>query len=307
MMTEISTLEALVLKSQKETDKSDVLWEIYRLCDDEIRAAAARYKGLGEEPEDLRQEAFFGVAKAAELWRPDGGEPFTVYVYHWTCHTLRRYIDTCGGGVRLPVYQKARLLKYRRVVSDFLRDFDRKPTARELERALEITPYQVGQLEKDALALEIQSTDEKIGGEDDDLTLGETIIDKDNGIDNLLDEIDAQELSSLLWSLVDELESKECEVIKRRFQKGEALESCGRDLGVSGERVRQIERAALRKLSHKKALQIYRQDETYSLGLKRTSFQSFRDNLESSVEFAVLELEKEKHLLRGLEEESQSL
>ena len=305
-MTEIRTLEALVLKSQRETDKSDDLWEIYRLCDDKIRQAVSKYKGLGEDPEDLRQEAFFGVAKAAELWRPDGGETFTVYAYQWTCHTLRRYIDTCGGGVRLPVYQEARLLKYKKIVSDFMRDFDRKPTAQELERELDISPYQVGQLEKDALALEIQSTDERVS-EDDELTLGETIIDKDNGIDNLLDEIDAQELSSLLWSLVDELESRECEVIKRRFQRGESLETCGRDLGVSRERVRQIEKRALRKLSHKKALQNYRQDETYSLGLKRTSFQSFKDYLESSVEFAVLKLEKERHLLRDLEEESRSV
>ena len=306
-MTEKSTLEALVLKSQKETEKADDLWKIYHLCGDKIRQAVSRYKGLGEDPEDLRQEAFFGVVKAAELWRPDGGEPFTAYVYQWTCYTLRRYIDTCGGGVRLPVYQKARLLKYRKVVSDFLRDFDRKPTTRELEKALELSPYQVSQLEKDALALEILSTDEKLNGENDDLTLGETIVDKDNGIDNLLDEIDTQELSSLLWRLVDDLESREREVIRRRFQRGEALSTCGRDLGISGERVRQIEKSALKKLSHRKALQIYRQDETYSLGLKRTSFQSFKDNLESSVEFAVLELEKEKHLLRGLEEESQSL
>ena len=116
--------------------------------------------------------------------------------------------------------------------------------------ALDITIDQLKELKKDIQAARIRSTSEPIGGEDDDLTLEDTLAAAGDPIGEALERMQHEQLSAELWSCVDDLEPRESTVIRSRYGNEQALtlKECGENLGVSVERVRQVEAAALRKL-----------------------------------------------------------
>lgn len=203
-----------------------------------------------EELDDLRQESYFAIMRAAELWKPDKGANFITYAAFWIRSWTKRYIDTCGRGVRLPVNRRAMIGRYYKVLNNYRMRFGRDPSGAELCALLDMKPEQLKEIMKDARAARIRSTSEPIGGEDDDLTLEDTLAAAGDPIEEALERMQHEQLSAELWSCVDDLEPRESAVIRSRYGNEQALtlKECGENLGVSVERVRQVEAAALRKL-----------------------------------------------------------
>lgn len=267
------TNEQLVLEYQ--AGNREALEQLYlqnmKLIDKIIR----RY-GSAEELEDLRQESYFGIVKAAELWKPEKEKAFFTYAGFWIRSTISRYMEECGGVVRIPSYKRALIGRYYRTLNSYRVRIGCDPSDRELSAALDITKDQLKELKKDIQAARIRSTSEPIGGEDDDLTLEDTLAAAGDPIEEALERMQHEQLSAELWSCVDELEPNETAVIRSRYGNEQALtlKECGENLGVSVERVRQVEAAALRKLSkprYTKRLIPYLDDETaHSWGMRGT-------------------------------------
>ena len=236
------------LVHEYQAGNSEVIEQLYLQNSGMIEKVVRRYSE-SEELEDLRQEAYFGIVKAAELWDPEKGSSFISYAVYWIRAVIRRYIDDCGGVVRIPANKRALIGRYRRAQNNYRVRFGCNPSDRELCAALDITKDQLKELKKDIQAARIRSTSEPIGGEDDDLTLEDTLAAERNQIDEALNRIQHEQLSSELWSCVDELEPNESAVIRNRYQNGRTLKECGGALGVSAGRVRRIEESAMRKLS----------------------------------------------------------
>ena len=235
------TNEQLVLEYQ--AGNREALEQLYlqnmKLIDKIIR----RYGGA-EELEDLRQESYFGIVKAAELWKPEKEKAFFTYAGFWIRSTISRYMEECGGVVRIPSYKRALIGRYYRTRNSYRVRFGRDPSDRELCAALDITKDQLKELKKDIQAARIRMQHEQLSAE--------------------------------LWSCVDDLEPRESAVIRSRYGNEQALtlKECGENLGVSPERVRQVEAAALRKLSkprYTKRLIPYLDDGTaHSWGMRGT-------------------------------------
>ena len=267
------TNEQLVLEYQ--AGNREALEQLYLQNSGMIERIARRYGGL-EELEDLRQESYFGLVKAAQLWKPEKETAFMTYAAYWIRAAISRYIEECGGVVRIPSYKRALIGRYYRTRNSYRVRFGRDPSDRELCAALDITKDQLKELKKDIQAARIRSTSEPIGGEDDDLTLEDTLAAAGDPIEEALERMQHEQLSAELWSCVDELEPRESAVIRSRYGNEQALtlKECGENLGVSPERVRQVEAAALRKLSkprYTKRILPYLDDGTaHSWGMRGT-------------------------------------
>ena len=157
-----ATNEELVTMIQDGSNVKENLERLYLQNIGLIEKVIRRYSGI-EELEDLRQEAFIGMVKAARLWDPEKGANFSTYYLYWIKQTVQRYIDNCVGVVRVSVSQRQRIRQYNRIINEFRVKFGRMPTALELAAALEISSDQLEDLEKDIQALRIRSTSEPIG------------------------------------------------------------------------------------------------------------------------------------------------
>lgn len=286
------TNEELVLDYQSGNEEA--LEALYSQNIKMINKIIRRYCGV-EELDDLRQEAYFGIVKAAQLWNQDKDCNFITYAVYWIRAVIFRYMEECGGVIRIPSHKRALIGKYHRARNYYRMLFGRNPSDRELCSALEISKGQLQELKKDLLTVQIRSTSEIIGGEDDDLTLEDTLAAEGDPIEDVIEKIHSEQLSNTLWSCVDELKPEQTIVIRGHYKEGRTLKECGDSLGVSQERARQIKENAmreLRKARFTKRLKPYLTDQAaYTMGLKYTGFSSF-ERFGSSQEYAMMRLEE---------------
>ena len=288
------TNEKIVIAIQTGTgEKRELLEQLYTQNAGMIERIVQRYREL-EEPDDLRQEAFFGIVRAAELWKPGKGANFISYAAYWIRQTIQRYICYSGGGVYMGPDRRATVSRYRRAASQYKFRFGCDPSRRELCALLEVTPGQLEQIRKDAATLTTKSMNEPVGGEDEEITLADTIADQRDAIGDALEEIQREELARDLWLCVDSLKEQQRAVIRDRYRNGHTFKECGAALGVTPERVRTIEADAMRQLrrgENLKRLRPYLSDvAAYDFGLKGNGRGAF-EHIGSSQERAMMFLE----------------
>lgn len=287
------TNEELALKIQRGEDVQESLEALYLQNIGLINKIVARYAGI-EDPEDLKQEAFFAIRKAALLWSPAAGAGFAHYAGFWIRQILLRYIDNCGGVVRVPVSQRARIRRYHRTVNRFRVGLGRDPEPLELCFALDINAGQLENLQRDINALRIRSTSEVIG-DDEDMSLEDTLQAAGDPIGDVVDRIQAEELQRVLWGVVDELKGMQADVIRERYRDGLTLKECGDLHGISTERIRWIENKALRAMrtgrSRRVLIPFFTESGAYATGL-RGSLAAFKRSHVSPQEHAIMYLEE---------------
>lgn len=287
------TNEELVAVYQQ--GNNDVLATLYMQNIGLIEVIARKYQAYAEH-DDLMQESYFAVIRAAALWEPDRGASFAHYLTYWLKQVMQRYVDDNGLTVRVPVHQRSRMRQYERIRTSYKMQFGTDPSDRELCAALDLTEKQLEELRRDVHALRIRSTSEVVGGDDDDILLGDTIPDDHDHIDDVVDRIHKEELADAVWNVVDALPKREAEVLHGRYEKNLRLRECAADLGISVERVRQLEAMALRKLRKGKSAKVLSayltESGARSLGLRQTGLSAFRHNWTSSQEAAIIRLEQ---------------
>ena len=129
-----------------------------------------------------------------------------------------------------------------------------------------------------------------IGGENDDITLEDVIKSDADAIGDTLEAMSTERLASVLWPMVEELESLQAAVIKERFRKGSTYKQCGAALGIPEGKARRKEEKALQNLRTRKAvlLPFMSDSERYSKGLQFTGLSYFKNTGMSSQERAVI-------------------
>lgn len=198
---------------------------------------------------DLISEGNIGLMKAVERFDPEKRAKLSSYAVWWIRQTIKRALSNQGKLVRLPVHLGDKMSKMRRVALRMGEELGREPTDEELGLELGLAIEKVSELR--GVGIRPASLDAPIS--DDGLTeFGESVADEEARTPfELLREKD---LHNKIDGLLDELDAREKKIISQRFGFGggerKTLQQIGSNLGVSRERIRQLENAALAKLRH---------------------------------------------------------
>ena len=214
-----------------------------------VISVAKRYIGRGVPFLDLIQEGNIGLIRAANKFNYQLGHKFSTYATWWIRQAVTRAIADQSRTIRVPVHMGDQINKLLRISHRLTQELGRAPTSEELAQAMEIPTRKAEEMLRVArrpLSLEMPTDDE--GNSE----LGDFIEDEDSAAPD--EEVTSAMLRELLRNTLQDLPPREVRILQLRYGlvDGETytLEEVGKKLGVTRERVRQIEAQALSRLRH---------------------------------------------------------
>jgi len=214
-----------------------------------VISVAKKYMGRGVPFLDLIQEGNIGLIRAAKKFDYRRGHKFSTYATWWIRQAVTRAIADQGRTIRVPVHMGDQINKLLRVQHQLTQRLGRDPSVEELAIELDVTPQKVEnmiQVARRPLSLETPTDDEEDSVLGDFIQDDEILAPDDTATYNLLREH--------LDTVLDGLPPREVRILQLRYGllDGQAytLEEVGRKMGVTRERVRQIEAQALSRLRH---------------------------------------------------------
>jgi RNA polymerase primary sigma factor len=208
---------------------------------------AGDYAGYGVSMSDLVSEGNIGLMKAVGRFDPEKGGKFSTYSAWWIKQSIKRALASQSKTIRLPNHMVDKIARMRRIASMLTEVLGREPTDDELAEEVGLPPRKVALLKQ--AALRPTSLDAPVN-EGEATEFGDII--GDETATNPLDRLVNSDLHGQLDDLLAILDERERRVIDERFGlnglKPMKLEDVGREFGVTRERIRQIQNAALAKM-----------------------------------------------------------
>ena len=206
-------------------------------------------RGLGLDFSDLVQDGNIGLMKAVDKFDYRLGNKFSTYATNWIQQGISRSIADQARTIRIPVHMIDNIHKIQRASRQFMHKYGRQPTAEELSKIIYLPVDKIHKAMK--VNLKPISLEAPVGTEDDSSRIE---IIADETAKNPFTSAAQKNLRKIVTQILSELDPKEETVLRQRFgmstNKTSTLEEVGEYIGVTRERIRQIEQKALNKLKH---------------------------------------------------------
>jgi len=214
---------------------------------------ARDYEGLGVPLLDLISEGNIGLMKGVDRFDPDKGAKFSTYGAFWIKQAIRRALDNQAKTIRLPSHVVERLGVLQRAATKLTEELGREPSDEELAAETGLSERKVKQYRRASISP--TSLDAPIGDESDSNQIADVVADEKATLPS--DELSASTDLNLMNEMLDSLNEREVTILRRRYgldgEQEKTLEQIGLEYGLTRERIRQIENAALKKLRKRMA------------------------------------------------------
>lgn len=249
--------ETALLNAQQEKDLA------YRIIDHDDNAArdqmvranlrlvvniARSYTGKGLGLQDLIEEGNLGLLRAVEGFDPGMNTRFSTYASYWIKQSIKRALVNTAKTIRIPAYMVELLAKWRRASAKLQEELGRAPTQEEVARSMNLPKKKLNIIKK---AIRVYNAAPQTDHAEAGFSLDEMLMDSNTKTPDteMVEEDDLKHVMHLL----DTLDKREATVLRMRFgldeEEPKTLKEIGERLGLTRERVRQIESEALAKLS----------------------------------------------------------
>ena len=220
---------------------------------------AQQYSNIGLSLLDLINEGNIGLMKAVERFDPTKGGKLSTYAAWWIKQSIKRALANQSKTIRLPVHMVDRVTQMRRTAAGLSEKLGREPTDEELAAEMNLPVSRISHLK--SVSKKPASLDTPIG-EDDSSTLGELV--PDEKAKNPFEKLQSKSLIGDVNQVLSQLEPREADIIRLRFglegRDPLTLEEVGAKIGVTRERIRQLQEQALRQL--RKNMATYQKQRT---------------------------------------------
>jgi RNA polymerase primary sigma factor len=209
---------------------------------------ARAYTGKGLPLQDLIEEGNLGLLRAVEGFDPGMGTRFSTYASYWIKQSIKRALVNSAKTIRIPAYMVELLSKWRRATAKLQDEFNRPPTAEEVALELDLPERKLKIVKK---AIQLYNSTPQSDHSDGSWSLGEMIADENaKGPEAQLIENDNLKH---VYQMLETMDPREATILRMRFglddSEPRTLKEIGETLGLTRERVRQIENEALGKLA----------------------------------------------------------